>query len=158
MIRRLFVHCAPTSKDDKRIKESHSIRMKIHLPIRRHDQQSKKATSEITNQYQGHRHSSHSIIHNLTPFKELDETRKRNSTGWSVWKTGEGPFWSGLEVHLFAWLIHPPPFWTEFPVVTQADLTLSTVLRVDPELRTLPPPPLDYWNDRNAALCTVSGC
>lgn len=47
----------------------------------------------------------------------------------------------------FVCLIHPPPplsFWAEFPVVTQADLTLSTILRVDPELRILLPPPLDY--------------
>lgn len=156
VIRRLFVHWDTTSKDNRRIKESHSIRMKIHLPFRRHDQQSKKATSEIKNQYQGHMRNSHSIIHNLMPYKELDETRKRNSIGWSVWKMGEGPFWSGLEVRLFAWLILPPSFWTEFPAVTQADLTLSMILRVDPELRILPPPPLDYWNDRNAALFTVS--
>lgn len=45
----------------------------------------------------------------------------------------------------FVCLIDPTPsFWTEFPAVTQADLTLSMILRVDPELRILPPPPLDY--------------
>lgn len=105
----LFVRCDTTSKDNKRINKSHSIRIKKICPsedmiskVKRQPMRLKISTRDI------------STIHiaSFTTFKELDETRKRN--GGACGKNRRRSILKWFR-GLFVCLIDSPPlFWTEF--------------------------------------------